>query len=67
MLDVINTVFRLKNVIIIFFQKTGARIKIFSNCAPQSTDRIIQIVGKPSKCIDSIREIVTLIKTVSVQ
>ncbi|XP_044736421.1 heterogeneous nuclear ribonucleoprotein K isoform X2 [Chrysoperla carnea] len=43
--------------------KCGARIKIFSNCAPQSTDRIIQIVGQPDKCIDSIREIVTLIKT----
>lgn len=48
----------------IAFQKTGARIKIFSNCAPQSTDRIIQIVGQPQKCIQSIREIIALIKTV---
>ncbi|KRT86138.1 hypothetical protein AMK59_2734, partial [Oryctes borbonicus] len=44
-------------------QKTGARIKIFSNWAPQSTDRIIQIVGEPAKCIDTIREVITLIKT----
>ncbi|XP_044264299.1 heterogeneous nuclear ribonucleoprotein K isoform X1 [Tribolium madens] len=44
-------------------EKTGARIKIFSNAAPQSTDRIIQIVGEPSKCVDSIREIITLIKS----
>ncbi|XP_063907998.1 heterogeneous nuclear ribonucleoprotein K isoform X2 [Zophobas morio] len=44
-------------------EKTGARIKIFSNLAPQSTDRIIQIVGEPTKCIDSIREIITLIKS----
>ncbi|KAF2900189.1 hypothetical protein ILUMI_05984 [Ignelater luminosus] len=43
--------------------KTGARIKIFSNCAPQSTDRVIQIVGQPSKCIDTIREVLTLIKS----
>ncbi|RZB38989.1 hypothetical protein BDFB_004221 [Asbolus verrucosus] len=43
--------------------KTGARIKIFSNLAPQSTDRIIQIIGEPSKCVDSIREIITLIKS----
>ncbi|KAG5883843.1 hypothetical protein JTB14_000673 [Gonioctena quinquepunctata] len=42
--------------------KTGARIKIFSNLAPQSTDRVIQIIGEPSKCIDTIREILTLIK-----
>ncbi|XP_023017237.1 heterogeneous nuclear ribonucleoprotein K isoform X2 [Leptinotarsa decemlineata] len=42
--------------------KTGARIKIFSNLAPQSTDRVIQIIGEPAKCIDTIREILTLIK-----
>ncbi|KAJ8966832.1 hypothetical protein NQ314_003280 [Rhamnusium bicolor] len=42
--------------------KTGARIKIFSNPAPQSTDRIIQIIGEPAKCVDTIREILTLIK-----
>ncbi|KAI4467499.1 kh domain containing rna binding protein [Holotrichia oblita] len=50
-------------IIIAFLQKTGARIKIFSNWAPQSTDRIIQIVGEPAKCIDTIREVITLIKT----
>ncbi|XP_031332394.1 heterogeneous nuclear ribonucleoprotein K isoform X2 [Photinus pyralis] len=43
--------------------KTGARIKIFSNCAPQSTDRVIQMIGQPSKCIDTIREVLTLIKS----
>lgn len=49
-----------------FFQKTGARIKIFSNVAPQSTDRVIQIIGEPDKCVDSIREIITLIKSVCI-
>lgn len=45
-------------------QKTGARIKIFSNLAPQSTDRVIQIIGEPQQCIDTIREVLTLIKQV---
>nr|CAD7457852.1 unnamed protein product [Timema tahoe] len=44
-------------------EKTGARIKIFSNCCPQSTDRVCQISGRPSTCVDSIKEIVELIKT----
>ncbi|KAL3288774.1 hypothetical protein HHI36_003208, partial [Cryptolaemus montrouzieri] len=43
-------------------EKTGARVKIFSNTAPQSTDRVIQIQGDPDKCIDTIREVITLIK-----
>ncbi|XP_045460228.1 heterogeneous nuclear ribonucleoprotein K isoform X2 [Harmonia axyridis] len=43
-------------------EKTGSRVKIFSNAAPQSTDRIIQIQGYPEKCIDTIREVITLIK-----
>ncbi|XP_046999661.1 heterogeneous nuclear ribonucleoprotein K [Schistocerca americana] len=44
-------------------EKTGARIKIFSNCCPQSTDRVCQISGRPSTCIDSIREIMELLKS----
>ncbi|XP_071446447.1 heterogeneous nuclear ribonucleoprotein K isoform X1 [Hetaerina americana] len=43
-------------------EKTGARIKIYTNCCPQSTDRVVQISGRPSTCIDCIREIVTLVK-----
>ncbi|XP_020708903.2 heterogeneous nuclear ribonucleoprotein K isoform X2 [Athalia rosae] len=43
-------------------EKTGARIKIYSNCCPQSTDRLVSICGKPSTCVDSIREIISLIK-----
>ncbi|XP_044744311.1 heterogeneous nuclear ribonucleoprotein K isoform X2 [Coccinella septempunctata] len=43
-------------------EQTGARVKIFSNAAPQSTDRIIQIQGHPDKCIDTVREVITLIK-----
>lgn len=42
--------------------KIGTRIKIFSNVAPESTDRVIQIIGEPAKCIDTLREVLTLIK-----
>lgn len=44
-------------------EKTGARIKIFSNCCPQSTERVCQISGRANTCTDSIREIMELIKT----
>ncbi|XP_030760141.1 LOW QUALITY PROTEIN: heterogeneous nuclear ribonucleoprotein K-like [Sitophilus oryzae] len=43
-------------------EKLGTKIKIFSNVAPQSTDRVIQIIGEPAKCIDTLREVLTLIK-----
>lgn len=44
-------------------EKIGTRIKIFSNVAPESTDRVIQIIGEPAKCIDTLREVLTLIKS----
>ncbi|XP_063225318.1 heterogeneous nuclear ribonucleoprotein K-like isoform X2 [Bacillus rossius redtenbacheri] len=44
-------------------EKTGARIKIFSNCCPQSTDRVCQISGRPNTCVDSLKEIIELVKT----
>lgn len=47
------------------FQKTGARIKIYSNTCPRSTDRLISICGKPTTCIECIRELIATIKTVS--
>ncbi|XP_057660814.1 heterogeneous nuclear ribonucleoprotein K isoform X2 [Diorhabda carinulata] len=43
-------------------EKTGARIKIYANLAPQSTDRVVKITGEPAKCIETIREVLTLIK-----
>uniref|UniRef100_A0A6P7FVV5 Heterogeneous nuclear ribonucleoprotein K-like isoform X1 n=1 Tax=Diabrotica virgifera virgifera TaxID=50390 RepID=A0A6P7FVV5_DIAVI len=43
-------------------EKTGARVQIYANVAPQSTDRVIQITGEPPKCIETIRDILTLIK-----
>ncbi|KAG7200267.1 hypothetical protein KM043_017736 [Ampulex compressa] len=43
--------------------KTGARIKIYSHCCPHSTDRLISICGKPTTCIECIRELIATIKT----
>lgn len=50
----------------VLLQKTGARIKIYSHCCPHSTDRLISICGKPTTCIECIRELIATIKTVSV-
>ncbi|XP_033220809.1 heterogeneous nuclear ribonucleoprotein K isoform X2 [Belonocnema kinseyi] len=44
-------------------EKTGARIKIYSNCCPHSTDRLISICGKPDTCMECIRELIATIKT----
>ncbi|XP_059225185.1 heterogeneous nuclear ribonucleoprotein K isoform X2 [Stomoxys calcitrans] len=41
--------------------KIGCRIlKVFSNVAPQSTDRVVQTVGKQNEVIDAIREVISL-------
>lgn len=40
----------------------GCRLKIFSNIAPQSTDRIAQVVGTEEQCLKSLNEIISLIK-----
>lgn len=47
------------------FQKTGSRIKIYTSCCPMSTDRVVQITGKPNTCSDCVREVLDLLKTVS--
>lgn len=48
-------------------QKTGARIKIYTNCCPNSTDRVVQITGRTTTCTDCVREILLLLKTVPVK
>ncbi|KAG5676807.1 hypothetical protein PVAND_006615 [Polypedilum vanderplanki] len=47
--------------------KIGCRLKIFSNIAPQSTDRIAQIIGKEEQCIECLTEIMDLIKTTPIK
>lgn len=58
--------FLIENFFLFSLQKIGCRLKIFSNIAPQSTDRIAQIVGKEEQCIECLTEIMDLIKTVNV-
>lgn len=40
----------------------GCRLKIFSNIAPQSTDRIAQVVGTEDQCLQALNDIIGLIK-----
>ncbi|XP_065214267.1 heterogeneous nuclear ribonucleoprotein K isoform X2 [Planococcus citri] len=44
-------------------EKTGARIKIYSNCCPDSTDRVVQLTGASSTAIECLKEILELIRT----
>jgi len=41
-------------------EQTGANIKVYSQCAPQSTERVVQITGKPevvSNCVFVIHDL----------
>ncbi|XP_072159571.1 heterogeneous nuclear ribonucleoprotein K isoform X2 [Bemisia tabaci] len=44
-------------------EKTGARIKIYTNCCPQSTDRVVQLSGGAQTCCDCVKEILELLET----
>lgn len=52
----------LVNNFLFYLQKIGCRLKIFSNIAPQSTDRVAQVIGKEEQCVESLLEIIDLIK-----
>ncbi|KAI9565584.1 hypothetical protein GHT06_009376 [Daphnia sinensis] len=43
-------------------ESTGTRITVYSVCCPRSTDRIVQILGKPSDCGECIKQIIALVK-----
>ena len=45
-------------------QSTGTRITVYSVCCPRSTDRIVQILGKPGDCAECIKQIIALVKEV---
>ena len=47
-----------------YLQSTGTRITVYSVCCPRSTDRIVQILGKPSDCAECIKQIIALVKEV---
>ncbi|XP_067123662.1 heterogeneous nuclear ribonucleoprotein K isoform X1 [Centruroides vittatus] len=42
-------------------EKTGAHIKVYSNCCPVSTERVVQISGFPNVVIDCVKEICDII------
>lgn len=42
-------------------------MKVFSNQCPQSSDRVVQCIGKADQCVDSVREIFALIKEVPIK
>lgn len=48
-------------------EKTGARIKIYTNCCPDSTDRVVQITGRGNTCVNCVKEIIELLKTAPVK
>ncbi|XP_021358948.1 heterogeneous nuclear ribonucleoprotein K-like isoform X3 [Mizuhopecten yessoensis] len=44
-------------------EKTGAQIKVYSQCCPQSTERVVAIGGKPKVVINCVDTIHQLLKT----
>lgn len=47
-------------------QDTGAHIKVYTECAPVSTERVVQINGSPKiivRCIEAILEITEAVST----
>ncbi|CAH0590402.1 unnamed protein product [Chrysodeixis includens] len=48
-------------------EKTGARLKIFSNPAPQSMERVVQLVGKAEAVAAGVKEVLDLIRQVPIK
>ncbi|XP_068620342.1 heterogeneous nuclear ribonucleoprotein K [Battus philenor] len=48
-------------------EKTGARLKIFSSTAPQSTERVVQLVGNKDSVAAGVREVLELIRQVPIK
>lgn len=42
-------------------------MKVFSNQCPHSSDRVVQCIGKNDQCVESVREILSLIKDVPIK
>ncbi|VDO27083.1 unnamed protein product [Onchocerca flexuosa] len=48
-------------------EKTGAQLKVFSRCAPQSTERIVLLNGEVEKIIDCISIIIDVLKEIPIK
>ncbi|XP_061172415.1 heterogeneous nuclear ribonucleoprotein K homolog isoform X2 [Saccostrea echinata] len=44
-------------------ERTGAQIKVYSQCCPESTERVVAIGGKPKTVVDCIETIHDLLQT----
>jgi heterogeneous nuclear ribonucleoprotein K len=44
-------------------EETGANIKVYSQCAPQSTERVVQVTGQPTTVINCITTIFELLQS----
>ena len=53
------------NIIYFYFQETNTNIKVYSQCAPRSTERVVSLQGKPRNVSDCIGTIYDLLQTVS--
>ena len=45
-------------------EQTNTNLKVFGQCCPMSTDRVLQINGDLDKVVDAIRAVVTLLHDV---
>lgn len=50
--------------IYIYIQNTQTTIKLFQECCPHSTDRVVLIGGKPDRVVECIKIILDLISEV---
>ncbi|XP_042903287.1 heterogeneous nuclear ribonucleoprotein K isoform X3 [Parasteatoda tepidariorum] len=48
-------------------EKTGSQIKIFTNCCPNSTERIVQISGYPNVVVNCVKEICHIISSAPIK
>ena len=46
-------------------QDTGSHIRVFTECCPQSTDRLCQLTGKPESVVHAMGRILELMDSVS--
>ncbi|XP_078571594.1 heterogeneous nuclear ribonucleoprotein K-like isoform X1 [Branchiostoma floridae x Branchiostoma japonicum] len=43
-------------------EQTEANIKVYSECMPGSTERVVALTGKPEKCVGAIKKIIELLQ-----
>jgi len=45
-------------------QDFGVEVKVYASCCPMSTDRIVRVIGTPSKVVSCLVSIVEMLRTV---